>query len=433
MLFLKKHGWWVLIIVICVCISAWILVNRSKNAFESDADGVSLSPLETADSTKQSIDLSTPKKVLKDTEPKTIDDHGHEHHEHLKGPQGPARKLPLDLRKRLEMVKSDGNSYYTNPNFFQEVFEAVNNGQDMETTIKLFKEYGIYTDVILPHMDSYEAFIYIRRNAPTDFKYPATYTGNDMKYAKRLISDGFRSAEALEAGLYIARSLFIRDPQESEMYYRDILEYHPDSKEALYYLGNLLVMDRPMEAIPYLKKVDANSDLGVAYSRLGDYKTAWVYFKIASDTGTGLERSGALRSRIAIESGKPILSPIVRDSELQEKAVGQQREQEMWEKELNAFLEWTGYVVNNSDRQSSSRPEERNFTDSENVLAKELERHLRLEKTRFAPDRLIRGFEYVHRYGQTEGLKRLEKKDPELVKEVRRVLTEKRPLPGLEK
>ena len=68
-------------------------MNRSKNAFESDADGVSLSPHETADSTKQSIDLSTPKKVLKDTEPKTIDAHGHEHHEHLKGPQVSCAKV----------------------------------------------------------------------------------------------------------------------------------------------------------------------------------------------------------------------------------------------------------------------------------------------------------------------------------------------------
>ena len=68
---------------------------------------------------------------------------------------------------------------------------------------------GIYTDVILPHMDSYEAFIYIRRNAPTDFKYPATYTGNDMKYAKRLISEGFRSAEALEGGSSILHVRFV--------------------------------------------------------------------------------------------------------------------------------------------------------------------------------------------------------------------------------
>lgn len=499
MLFLKKHAWWMLSIVIGVCISAGILVHRSKDAWDSrmHTDGVSLSLPEAAESSKGSLNVSTPKKVRKATEPKTTNDHGHLH---LVRPSENTIGYPTlssEQRKRLKDVRNyieippgkDGSPgrVLPNENYFQEVYDAVCEGISTEECIKLLVENRIYTDVILPHMDSYQAFKYLHWGA-----HHPNAVSLRLDYAKCVIAADPASPEALEVGLYMAR--VVRDPHERETYYRGVLKYHPGSDEVLYRLGGLLALDRPMEAIPYLKKVDAHSKLGVAYSRLGDYKTAWVHFRIASETGTGYVRSGALRSLHAIESGKPLLSPIARDpdvpapiieegllkdgyvpfldessygampvlpevppvdsasessqvsaaaraaaarqafSELQEKSAAQQRrDHELWEKELNAFLEWAASVVNESNRQSPLHPEDRFVKDFEDFLAKELERHLRLEKTRFAPDRLSRGFEYIHRYGQMEGLKRLEKKDPELAKEVVRVLTENGSPRGLEK
>ena len=63
--------------------------------------------------------------------------------------------------------------------------------------------------------------------------------------------------------------------------------------------------------------------------------------------------------------------------------------------------------------------------DTNNFLAKELERHLSGKEATFAPDRVTRGFELIQRYGQDEGIKRLEKADPKLAKQVKQMLNEK--------
>lgn len=53
-------------------------------------------------------------------------------------------------------------------------------------------------------------------------------------------------------------------------------------------------------------------------------------------------------------------------------------------------------------------------------LEKELEHHLLGKQTSVDPDRLIRGFEMMNKYGREEGLKRLERNDPKLAEQVKR-------------
>ena len=57
--------------------------------------------------------------------------------------------------------------------------------------------------------------------------------------------------------------------------------------------------------------------------------------------------------------------------------------------------------------------------NTNNFLAKELERHLLGKETSFDPDRITRGFDMIQKYGQNDGIKRLEKIDPDLAKQVK--------------
>ncbi len=64
--------------------------------------------------------------------------------------------------------------------------------------------------------------------------------------------------------------------------------------------------------------------------------------------------------------------------------------------------------------------------DTNNFLTKQLEAHLKGGKTTVEPERIVRAFEMIERYGGTKGLQRLKEKDPELAAEVERLMKEKR-------
>ena len=55
----------------------------------------------------------------------------------------------------------------------------------------------------------------------------------------------------------------------------------------------------------------------------------------------------------------------------------------------------------------------------------EMEAHLKGGQAQFEPERIIRAFETMERYGSAEGIKRLQKADPDLEKQVQRLLAEK--------
>lgn len=488
----------VLALVVCVCIGVFVYSKYQKNDLKRPDKKISSIPGVVR------VDGSTPppsgetghvwEKIKVDVKrPKQKDSHTHQHddihHRHLEGPGPPALVLPRDLQKRLDKVNSNGNSYYSNPNYFQEVFDAVNNGQDMETTIKLLKEYGIYTPVVLEHMESYEAFRYVIEKAPTEYKGPALQSGDDIKYAKRVIGEDPRSSEALEAGLYIARVL--EDPNEQETYYRGVLKYHPDSSKGLYGLGQLIGFDRPSEGIVYLKKATdldpliggprgGNHQLGIVYQRLGDYKSAWVHFKKSVALYPNSSNVYSRRQMGAIARGEPILFPVARsvpsDPTFEVSSVVERSSDAVPSSESDSYIDLFPFIEVDEDVSPSSpevpsppdpavmdadhkafleflREQEREAqaayfkrvndfiemaesleqtapVDTNDFLEKELERHLLGKQTSVAPDRLIRGFEMMNKYGREEGLKRLERNDPKLAEQVKSLLNSKQMPPS---
>ncbi len=417
--------------------------------------------------------------------PKASHSHGHFH----PGDPPPPREFPRDLQERLDKVRfAHGghytNEYYKSPGYFRDVYEAVSDGRDMETTIEILKEYGIYTDVVLEHMDNYEAFQYVLEAAHPDIRMPVA-----TKYAERVFSEDPSSPEGLETGLYIARG--------EEHNFRRVLKYHPNSAVTLFYLGDLLLRERrPAEAIVYLKKASQQGQIGemslytgdrllsIAYQRLGDYKSAWVHLKkVESLAPPG--HPWALGHLEAIAEGKPAILPIQRDPVLDATGQGvsvlQQppvadistanddafvdsfvvpeevpaspqspeglspeelarqdaehqaflemlREQEDFTRrlaeeeqfredyfrEVEAFIEWAESIMNDAP------------IDTNNFLAKEMERHLRGKQTTFDPDRLKRGFDVIDKYGRDAGIKRLQQLDPDLAEQVTQQLNEKR-------
>ena len=95
-----------------------------------------------------------------------------------------------------------------------------------------------------------------------------------------------------------------------------------------------------------------------------------------------------------------------------------QRQQETAQREFNEFLKWVESIMN-----------EESPIDTNNFLTKQLEAHLKGGKTTVEPERIVRAFEMIKRYGGTKGIQRLKEKDPELAAEVERLMKEKQQPP----
>ena len=111
-------------------------------------------------------------------------------------------KLSQVFRDHVNQVTNDGNNYFSNPNFWQEKYDLIDEylGLDTESTVRFIVEHGIftYTEAILKYLNDYEAFRYIDENAPA---------GPDNKaeeYALRVFSTEPKSLRGLETGLYLA-------------------------------------------------------------------------------------------------------------------------------------------------------------------------------------------------------------------------------------
>ncbi len=221
----------------------------------------------------------------------------------------------------------------------------------------------------------------------------------------------------------------------------------------------------------------ADAWLGQAYEKLGDVKTAWTYYKRAL-AGPLHHKNDPLavfmRYHIErIEAGDPVFKPIPQAStpaptyaytlenteaphvpqehthahevlpddparEVQRLTTSDTRDEnaerrraaaeaaqqahddflkhpELSQKELDDFLQWAETIMN------ADSP-----MDTNNFLMKEMEAHLKGGQAQFEPDRIVRAFETMERYGPAEGIKHLQKADPDLAKQVQQLLAEKR-------
>ncbi len=327
------------------------------------------------------------------------------------------------------------------------------------------------------------------------FKYLAAYSNSNInqyapEFAERAVAE---NPDFLEGHLFLARQEFdmqggrvgtVRDMVRATEIYRKIVE-HPELHSALNptdvvnsfeSLGSLLVMEQPVESIEYFKQatnIDPKSGLyglSVAYQRLGDVKTAWVYLKKLQIYPHYAELD---RYAEAIEAGKPLIDPLPRtpappaakkelppevwdafpegtsdtekpfhpdtewdprtpaqntapganthpDAERARAAAQQahehfQKQHERALQELNDFFDFAQTVFNAD-----------NPMNTNNFLLKDMEAFFKGGQPKFDPDRIIRAFETFEHYGAKEGIKHLQKSDLDVAEAVLQLLTEKR-------
>ena len=364
--------------------------------------------------------------------------------------------------------------------YYEKRHEILCGNMDIEQAMNYLEEVGLYSHALLKRLDTVRAFQYLKSLGG---ERPET-----RDYAERVILEYPGTDIELEARFYIAdvailwRKGFYAEKAEA---YKGILEIIPNSIDVLAKLGTVLVNDdKPSEAIPYFKQVNrmnpdgGNWGLGESYEKLGDVKTAWIYYKKAlRGRAYNSPTAGVIRRHIeAIEAGDPIYQPVQQEkqtlassgtthpgknttenknvqehthhsdrlpngpSQHEARSTSQQdrrdetlaksraavkaaqetfydfrQYQEISQKDLNDFLQWTETIMN------ADSP-----MDTNNFLMKEMEAHLKDGQPQFEPERIIRAFETMERYGPADGIKRLQKSDPNLAKQVQRLLAAKR-------
>ena len=269
------------------------------------------------------------------------------------------------------------------------------------------------------------------------------------KFARQAVDEDPNSFEAL----LLWAGYQERDSTESEMAYRKLVDMDPTSVDAWVGLGHSLWYNHPEEAIEHLHKansLDPNAGLyilGDAYQRLGEYDKALETYKKAFEIEPIPPTFGDIRT---LEAGKYSIYPINREepslgtetedmpiqdgvaplppaeepvtSETQVTLENDHQEtapiQEtvpLTQQEIDDFLQ----QLNASGQSFDELLKALDKSDSLVPTEKRIETFL---QERFSPERLNRASETLNRYGPEEGLRRLQKEDPEIAKQIGRLI-----------
>ncbi len=370
--------------------------------------------------------------------------------------------------------------------YYEKELEILCGDMTPEQATNYLESVGLYSPALLKRLDTVSAYRHLKTLG---------YDRPELReYTERVIAENPGTEIEFEARYYLARELI---PYSKELHlekvaaFQAVLKIDPNFQGALSGIGAILVNnDKPAEAIPYLKRHNsvaipgggypADAWLGEAYEKLGDVKTAWIYYKRALAGSIYHENDPAavsMRAHIErIEAGNPIYKPVLsareptsidahshehrkesvmpkehihhteilpNDSPLAEpdstilsdirvenaekrraaaKAVQQayddlqkhqERTKKELQKELNDFLQWTATIIN------AESP-----MDTNNFLMKEMEAHLKGGQAQFEPERIIRAFETMECYGAADGIKHIQKANPELARQIQRLLSE---------
>ena len=250
--------------------------------------------------------------------------------------------------------------------------------------------------------------------------------------------------------------------------FRRLLEMNPDSVPVLSELGAILARDSPEEAIEYLERANQLEPdnnlfhLGISYQRVGEYDKALVVLKRADE----LNRAPMAHAHIkAIEAGTPRVPLIQREveeplqPETEEQETGNllpesnpstrpesmeaetersptespqtHTEDRQYEEDIRAFFEQMSEAEFAAFKQLVTKefPELLPKDLPELPTDANVEPSPGEEQTlaRFSPERLNRAMETLNRYGPEEGLRKLQKEDPEIAKQVGRLINRKPP------
>ncbi len=392
----------------------------------------------------------------------------------------PPPLLPVNIQSRLDQIYREmviAGTMYEIRDDEKVVTEAAHKrrydilvgGMTPEDAVIFLETYQIYNPLILDELEPRRAI---------DYLYQVRVRWKEKEtYAMRVLARDPNNPDA-QVVLLSAEP----DDAVAAAGYRNIVAKYPNDLRALNALGYRLHYDDPEEAIQHLKKVN-NLDttrglfsLGLAYERLGDLKTAWLYYRKQQTIQNG--NLVELHKR-AIELSNPLYAPISRTSspipeadvtpldngtvphgetsppvpeetpwlsefpskehhtsenqltdkerrkverteaaraEFQRQQAEFLRQQAGSQQELEEFLKWAESIMNAEDS-----------VDFNDFLSKEFTAHLKNDDALFEPERTVRAYEMIERYGPKEGLQRLKEKDPELAKQMEQFIEDKHP------
>ncbi len=389
----------------------------------------------------------------------------HVDHEHPE----PTPPLPADARQRLgnhpklqELIHAGkhremGDRGPMTLEASQMELEALTEGMTPEEAIAFLEEHGQYNEAILDQVSAHRAFKYLQAIRASWQKV--------NEYAEKALAEDPDNFEAKEKLL-----LSEQDDAKAAAGYREILAKDPNHLGALLNLGGRIHFDDPEGALEYFtkgNKLDPTlglNGIGMVYERLGDLKTAWLYYrKHLTFWPSDILATGHMER---IEAGNPAYTPIhlerqtvlpreeaVIDAEAAlpkaqqppaaqetpwlpefpsrethpqgneptdaERAEFQRLQQAAMQEEFDKFIKWAERIMHEEDA----------VRETDDFLAQELAIHLAGGKSEVSPERLVRAFELMERHGRTKGLRRLKEKDPDLAAAVEQFLEEKRQPP----
>ena len=479
MKFFRNNWYWILGIVIGLGIGSIIVIQRGQQQTSEPEQQMPEVAEHTPDAARPPMRTArdnTGRKTSGPTRPNTaarinpivkspVPIHvGHDHPE-------PPPPLPADILQRLdthpklrELAEADKLWDWrdTGPTLTQEAFqielEVLTDGMPPEEAIDFLEKHGHYNEAILGQVSAHRAFKYlqaIRARWEKVNEYAAKALAEDP--------DNFEVKEHL--------MLHEQDDAKAAAGYREILAKDPNHLGALLNLAYRTHYDDPEGALEHLRKANkldptrGSEVIGMVYERLGDLKTAWLYYRKHL---TLWPHNPPARSHLSwIEAGQPKYTPIhlerqpvpPRDEAVMDKdavipkekrspaakempwlpelpprethpqenqstdaeaarAEFERRQQAAVQKEFDAFIKWAERIM----QEDAER-------ETEDFLARELAVHLKGGKSTVSPERLVRAFELMERHGRTNGLERLKNKDPDLAAAVERLLEEKRQPP----
>ena len=370
------------------------------------------------------------------------------------------QRVEIMLRPLLEAGKvldwRDDGPYLT-PEASQIELKALTGGMNPEEAIAFLEEHGHYNEAILSQVSAHRAFKYLKaiRSDPEKVN----------KYAEKALA---KDPDNIDVKKHLL--LYETDIAKVAAGYKEILAKNPNDVGALLNLAYRTHYDDPVGALEYAikaNKLDPTrgwTDIGMVYERLGDRKTAWLYYRkqltykddpLARahlswiDAGKSkyppiylerppvpqhdeevIEKGGVVPKKNPIPVFEdtpwyPELPPDERhpedtrqtDAEAARAAFQREfeRRQAAAQKEFDEFMKWAEAVMD-----AGAAMETNDF------LTQELAAHLRGGETKVTPERLVRAFELLERHGRTHGLRRLKDTDPDLAAEMERFLEEKR-------
>ncbi len=156
--------------------------------------------------------------------------------------------LPPHLRQRYEAVIANGNTPDINPDYYEEMYNALCGDLKPKDAVKFFITYNMYNAVAVKHMDDYQAFQYILRT--TEGVVSAS------EYAQRIFKKKPKSRLGYEAGMYLRR-------------YSEVITYHPkDSKALDRYAMQFYNQQDYEEALKYFTRASQQNNVAVRHYRM---------------------------------------------------------------------------------------------------------------------------------------------------------------------